>query len=178
MTLALVRHGRTAWNRARRMQGRTDIPLDAHGRAQADAAGRALSVAVWQRIVASPLSRARETAEIIAGRIPDVAIEHNAALVERGYGDAEGLSVAEAQERWPDDAFPGGESVADATERGVAALLDLADTGHATIVVAHGTLIRLAVSRLTGEACPRVPNGQVVLLARDGDRFRSTPLTG
>ncbi|WP_105566180.1 histidine phosphatase family protein [Microbacterium halophytorum] len=178
MTLALVRHGRTEWNRARRMQGRSDIPLDAHGRAQADAAGRALSVAVWRRIVTSPLSRARETAAIIAGHIPGVGIEPEPALVERGYGEAEGVSVAEARERWPDDDFPGAESVADATARGVAAIRGLADAGPATIAVAHGTLIRLAVSALTGDDCPRLPNGQVVLLARDGDGFRASWLHG
>lgn len=178
MTLALVRHGRTEWNRARRMQGRTDIPLDAHGRAQAGATGRALSVAVWRRIVASPMLRARETAEIIARHVPGVRVEIDEGLVERGYGRAEGVAVAEARERWPDEDFPGAEAVADATARGAAAVRALFADSRPTVAVAHGTLIRLAVSELTGEDCPRILNGQVVLLDRDGDGFRARTVTG
>ncbi|WP_068492676.1 histidine phosphatase family protein [Pseudoclavibacter helvolus] len=65
MTLALVRHGRTAWNLERRLQGRSDIALDAHGELQAHAAGRLLARAQWGRVVTSPLTRAAQTASII-----------------------------------------------------------------------------------------------------------------
>ncbi|MGO1412277.1 MULTISPECIES: histidine phosphatase family protein [unclassified Microbacterium] len=178
MSLALVRHGRTEWNRARRMQGRTDVPLDGYGRAQADATGRALSVAVWHRIVASPLGRARETAEIISDCVGDVAVELDDALVERGYGEAEGVAVAEAHERWPDEDFPGAEPIVDVVSRGAAAVRALAEDGRSAIVVAHGTLIRLTVSELTGQDCPRILNGEVVLLTREGDAFAARRVGG
>jgi len=178
VSIALVRHGRTEWNRARRMQGRTDIPLDELGRAQAEATGRVLSVALWQRVVSSPLARARETAEIIAGHVPGVAVECDGALIERGYGLAEGMQVAEARERWPDEAFPGAEPVADATARGVEAVRAVAADGRPAVIVAHGTLIRLTVSALTGTQCPRILNGQVMLLERSGDGMRARTVTG
>jgi uncharacterized phosphatase len=66
--LYLVRHGETDWNRARRIQGATDIPLNDLGRAQAAEAGDLLSRRSFDRVVASPLSRAAETGSIIAAR--------------------------------------------------------------------------------------------------------------
>ena len=70
MTIFLVRHGQTEWNRARRYQGWSDSPLTTRGIAQAEAIGhrlRALPDAADAEIVASPIGRARHTAEIIAG---------------------------------------------------------------------------------------------------------------
>jgi len=70
MTIFLIRHGETEWNRARRYQGWSDSPLTARGVAQAEAVGhclRALPEAAGVEIVASPIGRARHTAEIIAG---------------------------------------------------------------------------------------------------------------
>src|SRR5690606_21892304 len=109
VTLALVRHGRTEWNRQRRMQGRADVPLDDHGRAQADAVGQLLSRAVWSVVVSSPLQRAAETARIIGARLGVVEPVTDPRLIERDYGVAEGLPVAEAHERWPDHGYPAAE---------------------------------------------------------------------
>lgn len=82
--LALLRHGHTEWNRAGRIQGRTDIPLDDDARAEL--ASFSLPAA-WRNadIVASPLSRAQETAQIIAGRVRPAP-----ALIEMDWGDWEG----------------------------------------------------------------------------------------
>ncbi|ALJ22119.1 histidine phosphatase family protein [Microbacterium sp. No. 7] len=169
MTLALVRHGRTAWNAERRMQGRTDVPLDACGREQAAAAGRLLAQARWARVVSSPLARARETAEIIAAAlVPDAerepGIALDADLVERHYGRAEGLLVAEARERWPEGDFEASEPLAEVAARARRALGTLAAQPGGSVVVAHGTLLRVGIEELTGSPCPRVLNGQVVLL--------------
>ncbi|QPS34376.1 2,3-bisphosphoglycerate-dependent phosphoglycerate mutase [Brevibacterium casei] len=180
MTLALVRHGRTRWNRDRRMQGRTDVPLDDCGRAQARAIGDALNrTERWSRIVASPLSRAAETAAIIAERIavgahphgpprfaPAPAVDTDGRLVERDYGIAEGMSVAEANDRWPRGNFPGSEPESVVVERAVDALTDLARAPEHAVVVAHGTLIRVALAELTGAPCPRVLNGEALILGR------------
>ncbi len=64
--LYLVRHGETEWNRLRRIQGLTDIPLNDTGREQARRTGMLLTRRPIARVYASPLGRARETAEIIA----------------------------------------------------------------------------------------------------------------
>lgn len=83
--LALLRHGHTAWNRAGRIQGRTDIPLDAEARAHLADFRLPLD---WESadLVSSPLSRAVETGQIVAGRVP-VAQD---ALMEMNWGDWEG----------------------------------------------------------------------------------------
>jgi probable phosphoglycerate mutase len=84
--LGLIRHGHTAWNRQGRIQGRTDIPLDAAAEAQLRACALPTD---WQDadLVASPLQRARRTAELIGGRQP---AEENA-LIEMDWGAWEGL---------------------------------------------------------------------------------------
>lgn len=83
--LALLRHGHTHWNREGRIQGRTDIPLDAE--AKADLAGFSLP-APWDQadLVASPLQRAMQTAELVTGRPPRA----EPALMEMDWGDWEG----------------------------------------------------------------------------------------
>lgn len=175
MTLALVRHGRTSWNRRLRMQGRTDIPLDEYGREQADAAGRTLALAVWDRVVSSPLVRARQTTDIVMSHLPGLPHETDDRLGERDYGEAEGMPVAEAKERWPAQDFPGSEPLTAVAERGAAALRELADQGS-SVVVGHGTIFRAAIGALTGDECPRILNGEIVLLERTGGAFRARRL--
>ncbi|WP_171100625.1 histidine phosphatase family protein [Ruegeria sp. HKCCD7255] len=88
--LALIRHGHTAWNRAGRIQGRSDIPLDVDARAELS--GYALpppwdSAQLWS----SPLARAVETAKLISGRDP----RQDDALTEMNWGDWEGQRGAD-----------------------------------------------------------------------------------
>lgn len=168
MTLALVRHGRTSWNRDRRMQGRADIALDAVGEIQAHAAGELLATAVWARVVTSPLRRAAMSAEIIHSHIPGAEYRVDESLVERDYGEADGLPVTDVWERWPDQDYPGAESVEDATARAFRVLSGLAQEPGASVVVAHGSLLRLGISALIRQPCPRILNGEVVLLDGDG----------
>ena len=82
--LALLRHGHTAWNRAGRIQGRTDVALDQEARAQL---GQLRLPADWADadIVASPLARAMETAALVSGRRP----HSDPALLEMDWGDWE-----------------------------------------------------------------------------------------
>src|SRR5436305_12534 len=98
--LVLVRHGETEWNRLGRVQGLTDIPLNETGRRQAHQAGRRLSHEHWDGIASSPLARAAQTAEIIAREVGLPAPELVEALVERNYGDAEGLTGEEIDRRF------------------------------------------------------------------------------
>lgn len=89
-TLALLRHGHTAWNRAGQIQGRSDIPLDDEARAQL--ATLALPDP-WSeaRLVSSPLQRAAETAELVARRKPELSTS----LLEMNWGDWEGKRGAD-----------------------------------------------------------------------------------
>lgn len=146
--LFLVRHGETEWNRLRRIQGRTDIPLNDTGRRQARATGRLLRRRRFDAIYASPLGRAFETAAIIADEVGLGQPETHEALVERNYGAAEGLTFAEIDRRYPPGTpVPGRESRGDVADRVVPALLDIAarHAGGSVIVVSHGGAIRAAL---------------------------------
>ncbi|MBO9395520.1 histidine phosphatase family protein [Shimia sp. R9_2] len=90
--LAMMRHGHTAWNRAHQIQGRTDIPLDDQARADLE---EFTLPAPWGEadLVSSPLARARETAEIVAGRSPEMVD----ALTEMDWGQWEGKKGVDLQ---------------------------------------------------------------------------------
>lgn len=173
MTIALVRHGRTAWNQQRRLQGRSDISLDDHGREQADSAGRLLARGDWDRIVSSPLQRAVETAQIIQARISVSGLEIDDAFVERDFGEAEGMAVGEASEQWVTGEYPGAEAWDELRRRARLALESVLGREGPTVVVAHGTLIRAGVEVVTGSSCPRILNGQVVMLTAGARGSRS-----
>lgn len=98
MRLLLIRHGRTPWNAEGRYQGRTDVPLDEVGRAEAEALARGLADERPAALVVSPLRRAVDTAAPLAaiwGLEPQV----EPALVEMDFGAWEGLTHAEAAAR-------------------------------------------------------------------------------
>ncbi|WP_181062758.1 histidine phosphatase family protein [Pseudoclavibacter sp. RFBG4] len=170
MTLALVRHGRTAWNLERRLQGRSDIELDAHGELQADAAGRLLARAQWGSVITSPLTRAAQTAAILGSHLDVGEPVFEAGLLERDFGEAEGMSVAEAAERWPGGDFPGSETAEELAARSGAVLAALLASGGTAVVVSHGVFLRAGIEAVTGATCPRILNGQVVLLERVAGR--------
>jgi broad specificity phosphatase PhoE len=144
-SLYLVRHGETDWNAERRIQGSTDIPLNRMGKEQAAATGRLLARRSWDGAFSSPLSRAFETATIIANAVGLVEVGTMDAIVERNYGEAEGLDWQEIDRLFPGDAeVPGRESHQDVADRVVPALLELAASrrGQSLIVVTHGGVIR------------------------------------
>ena len=89
MKLYIVRHGETDWNKARKIQGQVDIPLNDFGRSLAEKTARELAGIPFDLCYSSPLSRARETAELIlAGR--EVPVIEDERLVEMAFGDYEG----------------------------------------------------------------------------------------
>lgn len=174
MTLALTRHGQTNWNAAGRMQGTSDIPLNDTGREQAFASSARFVDAAWHHVVTSPLSRASETGRIIADGlgIPVSGVYSN--LQERHYGEAEGRTDAEAAALWPDGEFPGLESRDDVADRGLDSLAEIARDlpGSAVIVVAHGTLIREMLRRLTDAPIPPIRNAATSIVEHSGGRWR------
>ena len=146
LTTVLLRHGQTPLSAERRFAGRGDIPLTETGELQAKAAAQRLAArGSIDRIVTSPLQRARRTAAAVAAAT-GAPVEVDDGWLETDFGQWEGLSYAEAMERWPAEmtawmgdtslAPPGGESFA-ATSRRVLAALDrlLADRQPGTVVV-------------------------------------------
>lgn len=150
-----VRHGETAWNRDARIQGHTDIALNAHGRWQARQLAQALRDEPIAACYASDLSRARETAQAVADRHGH-RVDTHAGLRERGFGVFEGQTWVELQaaypaetEAWrkrlPDFAPPGGESLLQLQARVVATVNELAarHPGEQVLMVAHGGVLDL-----------------------------------
>jgi len=150
----LVRHGETQWNKDRRYQGHSDVALNDIGRAQAGKVARRLRSEKVDAVYASDLSRAYQTAEVIA-REHGLPVEKVPGLREIHFGDWEGLSreelteqFGEAYARWQAEPLttraPGGESFEDVQVRALAALEAIvarhAD-GETLVIVAHGGAI-------------------------------------
>jgi len=188
--MILVRHGQTDWNRERRIQGTTDIPLNDTGRAQAREAGEALRDAVGDAapiVVSSDLSRAHETALIIAGELGADAPQLHRGLRERAYGDAEGVTDREFLARWgswTDAVVPNAETPEQVRVRALSALRRIdrdlraahAPAARTVILVTHGALIRQVLLHATGGSYPpaheSLPNAASYPLLMELDRLR------
>jgi probable phosphoglycerate mutase len=151
----LARHGETEWSRALRHTGRTDLPLTEEGEREARLLREPLAAVTFDRILCSPLARARETCELagLGGRE-----ELRDDLLEWDYGDYEGRTSVEIHEGRPTwslwtDGCPNGESPAEVgarADRIVAELLTMTAAGAsaATVAVfAHGHLLRVLTAR-------------------------------
>jgi broad specificity phosphatase PhoE len=180
VTIHLVRHGETDWNVERRLQGWTDIPLNATGVRQARATALALADRDIGAVISSDLSRARETAELIAAEL-GIEVVTDPALRERNYGVAEGQRNSELDlqfdgrldERWadPDFTFEGGETRRDVYLRLGAFLTELLTSlpPNEIVLVSHGGALRVARGFLEGFPVERLPvwsfdNGEIVTL--------------
>ncbi len=163
MTILLLRHGQTDWNREpARCMGWAEVGINETGRAQARECARALEGRGIELVVTSHLQRARETAAVVrdelGGTLPVVA---DPRLAEAHCGDWEQRLFRDIAEEDPEDwtryrehpesfRFPGGESLADQERRVLAALRDVARDGRRTLVVTHGGSIRLVRAFLSG----------------------------
>ena len=156
--LLLVRHGETEWARERRHTGRTDVPLDDAGRAQAAALAGRLPLAELAPIGAvwsSPLSRAVDTAAL-AGLAVDRTDDD---LLEWDYGPVEGLTTADLRLEHPDwdvwDGGPqaigdGGETVDEVGARVDRVLARAAAVDGTVVLVAHAHVLRILAVRWLG----------------------------
>jgi uncharacterized phosphatase len=180
VTLAFVRHGQTNWNARGLFQGSSDIPLNETGRAQAREAETMLAQWSWDAIVSSPLSRARETARIVAEHLKLPLGPAYDELVERDYGPLEGTPASVGMERWPDRRYPGAEPLDEVVERCLRGLARIDDDfpGQNVVVVCHGTIIKYTLIRLTGHPIDYVLNGTVSAMERDGDGWRVLSVNG
>jgi broad specificity phosphatase PhoE len=163
LKISLIRHGQTDWNAQGRWQGAADIPLNAEGRAQALTAAPHLPTGQFDRIISSPLARARQTAELLNQPLC-LPLEFDPRLVETNVGLTEGLTWAEIAAQHPaikqhleqtpyeDIAFPGGESRRQVADRMEAAIQDylVRYAGQHLLLVSHGGSIRITVYRLLG----------------------------
>lgn len=160
--LVLLRHGQTAWNLEGRAQGHTDIGIDETGRAQATAVAPYIAAFEPSAIWSSDLTRARQTAEIVAPA--GLEINFDARLREFDVGERAGLDVAQFEARFPVEYaawkdghitghVPGAETVADVLARVVPALREIASatgTDETTVVVSHGACLKVSLIEFLG----------------------------
>ncbi|MDV3255491.1 MAG: histidine phosphatase family protein [Lysobacter sp.] len=163
MRLLLARHGETPWNAEGRYQGQSDIALSPVGEAQARALGERLRGVPITRAVASPLGRARHTAELALGARHGL-LTTDAGLMEIAHGTWEGLLAAEIRARDPDRLqawrdtphevlMPGGESLQHVFDRAWPALARAADglgADDTLLVVAHDAVNRVLLCHVLG----------------------------
>lgn len=165
-TILLIRHGETASNLERRLQGHTDIALNDTGLRQAAALGAALADTPLDAIISSDLKRAHQTAlAIAAGR--DLPVQTDPALRERSYGGFEGMLHGDIAARFPneyaawqarhvDAQMPHGERMAETFrqfyQRAVAAVADwgMRYPGRTIAIVAHGGILECAYRAAMG----------------------------
>lgn len=187
-TLYLVRHGESEANAAGVFAGQTDSPLTVRGRAQAEDVAAALADLPIDRVVASDLSRTRDTAAAIA-KTHGLTVETHPELREIDVGEAAG-------KRWDDgtlrsgsdfDGFvrwPTGESLEEVLARSLGCLdrLVRAHPGERIVVVGHGGVTRILVSHFLG-ILPRLDrspatNTNVTIVSFDGARYTVEQLFG
>ncbi|MDR1076693.1 MAG: histidine phosphatase family protein [Xanthomonadaceae bacterium] len=170
MRILLARHGETPWNAEGRYQGQIDIPLSPTGEAQARALGERLRDVRIDRAVASPLSRARNTAEFALGQDRASILTTDIDLQEIAHGEWEGLLANEIREKdpvrlnaWREEPetvlMPGGESLRQVLERswrGLTRAMEGMQDGHTLLVVAHDAVNRVLLCRILGIPLSRV----------------------
>jgi 2,3-bisphosphoglycerate-dependent phosphoglycerate mutase len=161
LELWLVRHGETTWNAAGRWQGHADAPLSKLGIAQAHRLAARLSGQRFDAVISSDLSRAFDTAKIVAAKLegaPNVILEP--LWREIDVGELSGITYEESLSRglhhrfMPfDQRHPNGESSADLAARASTAIehLKLEQMGQRVIVVSHGGTIRRALGVILSE---------------------------
>jgi alpha-ribazole phosphatase len=153
----LVRHGETDWNLEGRWQGQAEVPLNGRGREQAAQIAHALSAESISAIYSSDLSRARETAQVIADSV-GLEVQVDPRLREIHQGEWQGLLIAEIEARYAQEferrkenpllvAPPGGETASEVMERVVSAVREIGQRydSQTVAIVSHGFAIACLV---------------------------------
>lgn len=166
--IGFFRHGQTDWNVNMLLQGVTDVPMNEFGIAQVRTASSVLKPSDWDVLVTSPLGRAKHSADLLNSVLRLSAVHEEKLLLERSFGEAEGLSYEQWKSKFSTlDVIPGGESKSDLHSRSELLLetLKKLHPGKRILAVSHGALIRNVLAI--------VSNGE---LPRDGERLANASL--
>lgn len=155
-TIGLIRHGTTDWNMAGRLQGVHDIPLNEAGRRQARLLGERLKGENWDIVVSSDLTRAKETADIVAEIAGISEVRTDRRLRERTHGRLDGTTLEERIAAWGPNwqrLDHGVESDELLFARGIACIEELAGqfAGKRLLVVSHGAFIGVLLHGMLDE---------------------------
>lgn len=192
MKIYLFRHGETDWNKERRLQGQSDVPLNDFGRRLAEETSEGLREVPFGRAFCSPLSRARETARLLLGG-RGIPLEEDSRLMEMNFGEYEGEDYDRPKKdsshplynffRRPEAYAPpaGAESFQDVAARGGSFLkervLPLEGVCGNVLIVAHGAFNRsllysLGVFSLENFWGIGLPNCAATILSLEDGRLR------
>ncbi len=161
MDIYLLRHGETDWNKKRLLQGHTDTLLNETGRQQVEETARKLAELGIRvdAIITSPLKRAKESARIAARVLgfsqEKIVVEE--LLIERGFGDGEGMLLAEMKERYPKQDCPGMESHEALVARAGLALQTITERfsdAERILLAAHGAILFALLEAASEEPIP------------------------
>jgi len=185
----LVRHGQTAWNKARIFRGRTDVRLNEEGRREAARAARVLRDVPFSCIYTSPLSRAGETARIVSSA-HSVPVRPDPAFIDIDYGAWTEYWDTEARRKFRDQyrvweesphlvKFPGGESLADVRNRAMPRVRELARRHQRETIalVSHRVVLKVIICAVKGLDNShfwkvRLDTGSISILESQGDTLR------
>ena len=177
--IGLLRHGQTDWNIDFRLQGVTDIPLNETGIGQARLAAEVIKASDWDVILTSPLSRARDTAQIVVEAHGFTEFRVEPLLLERSFGEAEGLAHDEWRAKYADtNSVPGGESLAQLEARSLKLLESFVEnySGQRVLAVSHGALIRKLLGLVSQGEFPRdgerLGNASMSIFEHDASGWR------
>ena len=188
--ICVVRHGETDWNTAGVLQGWLDVPINERGRMQARELAQAFADSDFACVCSSPLSRARETAEIIAALLQLPPPVCHDGLKERNFGVIQGIPKGELAElnpallehivkRNPDTRFEQGESMDECATRVLDGVRDIARRrpGERVLAVTHGWVMDVITREVHGLPCHAIlnlkrKNGESIWLTSDGRGIR------
>lgn len=177
-TIGFIRHGATDWNRLKKSQGQSDIPLNEEGRKQAELLACRLAQEHWEFIFSSDLSRARETAEIIAAYTGIKVCRFDRRLRERGLGRLEGTTVEQRVKTWGSNwktMEHGVEPRDKIIQRGLSFLEEITQdyNGHKILVVSHGGLINTTMKHLLNITDNlELKNASLSILLKEDDSWK------
>ncbi|UUI03851.1 histidine phosphatase family protein [Oceanobacillus jeddahense] len=176
--ICMIRHGETNWNKEKRIQGNTDIPLNETGKSQAEVCCAAAKQFEPTVLITSPLARAKVTAEIINKdlRLP---LHEMKAFVERSYGDAEGMTIEDRNRYFPDrEDIPNVETFEDLKQRGLKGLEEVCERypDERVLIVSHGALINSLLSVISkgelGTGITFLQNTSITKFAHENGEWR------
>ncbi|MNO24834.1 Phosphoserine phosphatase 1 [compost metagenome] len=174
MLIGLIRHGLTDWNAEGRIQGQSDIPLNDEGRRQAEMLGDRLLQETyrWDYCITSSLSRAAETGRIIAAKLGIPLLEPDERIRERAYGQVEGMTAAQREEKWGKDwnRLPLGQETDEQLQaRALAFMEEIAERypDRNILVISHGGfLAQLYIALYKDKYSERLGNLSLTILEK------------
>jgi probable phosphoglycerate mutase len=163
--IGLLRHGKTIWNEAKRIQGRENSPLSDNGIRQVRQWGEFLRNVSIDRIISSDLGRVKETVAILQGYVQNVPVEYNSLLREQFWGKWEGKTFAELHANCGDELAkqvaagwdfrpPGGESRLEVLQRALPVVENISSRfpGEQILLVSHEGIVKTILYHLAGRA--------------------------